>query len=523
MGRRPLWLIGCAVSLTLGGPPQQPHLGGDARLGVILQLLQANQGVQLGSPASAAESTSSLPYVQRFHASEAIVNSVERHPDGTIYASYTTPRGPVWYDVAHADDADDTRERVIPAGRGVRRFSTVRAANVDGARWLPPERAFPPGQGPAPRWVTIRMNTPTPHITTPTANSGDYCSRDVVSVLDPVLGIFNPNAGPPEWTTILPRNWSVAGREKNNGQRKYHPGLPLHWPGNHDVTWEEIVRLAQTNTARLRTVLKWHGRPSHGDVMDRPIPWISSQVTGVVTNSFLSGADYAGDHAEPPTGYWLGITPPPDSEPCGVFNAVHSLCDDWVVYVRPDPEYRFMLAEDHEREAGTDKGLGNFTAELAGSLETEIEQWLIPVGYRPEPGDRVSMTGRWVVDCGHDDWSGELHPIESVVAAHLQQSAVVASVVVTGDWPGGKLEVDVWPPARPSATATFQWRRNRRLIAERLSIDEQPQPANSPNHLHLVITSSEPWEPLVTGDWNEVEPHPTRRLAAKYRLWWGTR
>jgi hypothetical protein len=523
MRARPLWLIGCAIAVTLGGSAQEPRRNGqDApSLGEILQLLQANQGIELGIPAGAAESTSSLLYLQRFQPSEAIVNSVEWHSDGTAYASYAPPLGPDWYDVTGADDAEDSRERLIPAGRGRRRFSDVRAANVNDARWLPPDRAFPPGRGPAPRWVTIHLPL-IPRATTPRARSGDYCSRDVVSALDPLLSLFDPNAGPPEWTTILPRNWSLAGHETNNGQRKYYPHLPLRWPGNHDVTWEEIERLAQIDTARLRTVLQWRGRPSHGDVMDRPIPWISSAVAGVVTNSFLSGADYAGDHAEPPHGYWLGVTPPPDSEPCGLFNAEHSLCDDWIVYVRPDPEYRFILAQDSEREAGTDKGLGNFASELAGSLETEIEQWLIPVGFRPEPGDRISMTGRWVVDCGHDDWHAELHPIESIVSTHLQQSAVVASVVVTGDWAGGKLELDVWPPARSSATATLHWRRNRRTIAARLSVDEQPQPADSPNHLHLTVTSSEPWQPLVTEDWNDVEPHPTRRLAAKYRLWWST-
>src|SRR6266480_5126520 len=53
----------------------------------------------------------------------------------------------------------------------------------------------------------------------------------------------------------------------------------------------------------------------------------------------------------------------------------------------------------------------------------------------------------------------------------------------------------------------------QRLLARRHS-------AASPNHLHLTITSNEPWQPLVTEDWNEVEPHPTRRLAAKYRLRW---
>ena len=557
----------------------------------------------LGSPAGTAESTSSLPYFRLFRPSAAIVNSVELHMDGTVYVSYTPPRAPEWYVVGRADDAEDTRDRAIHTGRRMRRFSDVQAANAADTTWLPPERAFPPGRGPAPRWVALRLSSvdscasdrarltrlrggearasrgiaarvvewirqrelarlahrlasvrcrpnpapdwtallssppahqtdvlaSVPGATTPLVNSGDYCSRDVVSKLDPLLGIFDPNVGPPEWTTILPRNWALpqpgesGPREPDNGQRKYRPTLPLRWPGNHYVTWPEVARLAQTDTARLRTVLKWHDRPSHRDVRDRPIPWIASAVGGVVANSFLSGADYAGDHTEPPADYWLGVTPPPDSEPCGLFNAEHSLCDDWIVLTRLDPEYRFLLAQDREREAGTDKGLGNFTAELGGSLEAEIEQWLIPIGYRPEPADRISMTGRWVVDCGHDDWHTELHPIESFVAAHVADSAIDASVVVTGDWPGGELELDVWPPARPSASGVLRWRRHGRVALAGLTVDERPEPADNPNHLRLTVVSTTPWQPLVTEDWNQVQPHPTRRLVAKYRLWWSER
>src|SRR5690349_4483410 len=124
MRARPLWLIGCAIAVTLGGSAQEPRRNGqDApSLGEILQLLQANQGIELGIPAGAAESTSSLLHLQRFHPSEAIVNSVEWHSDGTAYATYAPPLGPDWYDVARADDAEDTRERLIPAGRGRRRF-----------------------------------------------------------------------------------------------------------------------------------------------------------------------------------------------------------------------------------------------------------------------------------------------------------------------------------------------------------------------------------------------------------------
>ena len=544
----------------------------------LLSLVERNQGIRLGSAVDGDRTSRTLPHFQLLRergGGAATLNSLERHPDGTVYLSYTAPVSPAWYDVRRADDAEDTRSDPIATGHGARAFVELQADNLDDARWLAAGRAFPPGLGPAPRWLVIplppvdpcaahrgdlaqlarrlagagcrpipvagwsaffaaasqaQVNGLVPHATTPLSGSGDYCSRQVVSTLDPILRVLNPNSGPPGWTTVLAKNWPVDGRERNNGERKYYADLPLRWPGNHYVTAEELVRLAQTDSARLRKILEWSRRPSHGDVMDRPIPWIASAVEGVVTNSFLSGADYAGDHAEAPDGYWLGDPPPNGSEQCGVFNAQHALCDDWIVLVRPDPEYRFLLAQDREREPGTDKGLGNFGAELQGSLEAEIEQWLIPAGYRPEPGDRTHLTGRWVVDCGHDDWHAELHPIESFVTSHSRLNAgalgkleVAATVVVTGDWPGGELRLDLWPPARPSPDAVLRWRPERHGVAQGLTVEERAEPADNPNHLHLTVASLEPAAPLVTGNWNEVHPQQTRRLAAKYFLWWSVR
>src|SRR5206468_8567768 len=86
--------------------------------------------------------------------------------------------------------------------------------------------------------------------------------------------------------------------------------------------------------------------------------------------------------------------------------------------------------------------------------------------YRPEPGDRIQMWGRWSIECGHADWHAELHPIEAYVTSHSEEKLdaalgrkVVASVVVTGDWAGGRLELDAWPPPRPNASARLLWRR----------------------------------------------------------------
>src|SRR4029453_4988990 len=126
------------------------------------------------------------------------------------------------------------------------------------------------------------------------------------------------------------------------------------------------------------------------------------------------------------------------------FGATDEDCDDWVVYVQPDPEYWFLQLANQAPEGYAD---GNYKGEPQGSVENEIDQWQLPTDFRPEPGDRIYMTGRWIVDCGHPDWHGELHPIESYVSSHIErvnsarrpraigQIQVVAKVVVTGTWP----------------------------------------------------------------------------------------
>jgi hypothetical protein len=353
-----------------------------------------------------------------------------------------------------------------------------------------------------------------PRATGPLAHAGDYCFGDVVSPFDLL------KTGPPAWQTILPDGAFVNRHDDDSGAKRFDPGRSAAAPGNHYVSWQEVVDLTQTQPDRARRILAWTGHPTREDIKDHPIPWLSSTVEGVVTNSFLSGSDYAGSHLSAPAGYWLGDDGSETWADCGVLVARHSLCNDWMVSVRPDPPNRFMLATDREPEAGAEPRPGNFSDELRGSLEGEVEQWLIPRGFRPEPGDRIQMVGRWVVDCGHEDWHTELHPIEAFVSAHVVRGATLATLVVTGDWSGGTLELSLWPPARPAAERRLAWERLALPVSRGVTIAEVPEPPDAPNHVVVRIVSTTPSEPLPTGDWNEVTPHPTRRLAARYRVWW---
>lgn len=470
-----------------------------------------------------------LVHFQRFQEEgNPIPNTVEMHADGTIYVAYTPSLGPVWYDTFDANENDDYKNNLIRAGSaGSLPFSQLKASNLNETNWVPSSQAFPPGRAPAPRWAkfsppagvgpanwldflttsgsveqirrVIREATP------PLPTTGDYCFRDTWSPVN--IG------GPPEWQTILPIN--TPG--KDNGQRKFDPDNPVNAPGNHFITWDELVGLMQSDPARALNILAWRGHPSSDDFNDgdRRIPWTSSTVEGIVANSFLSGADVAFTHREAPSGYWLGNPLPQYREGCSVKEANNALCDDWEVLVRPDPEYRFLLA----REDGA-----NFT----GIFENEIEQWLMPVGYRPEPGDRIHITGRWIIDCGHDDWHAELHPYELVVSSHIEtgnrpqaidNTEVVAAVVLTGAWAGGTLEFDIWPPARPNSIAVLDWVQEQGVLQELYVQEKSLEPGDNHNHLHVKIVSTAPENPLLTKGSNDVF-YTTRRLAIKYHVWW---
>jgi hypothetical protein len=61
-------------------------------------------------------------------------------------------------------------------------------------------------------------------------------------------------------------------------------------------------------------------------------------------------------------------------------------------------------------------------------------------------------------------------------------------------------------------------------------VAEQPLPAGNPNHLRLIIRSTSPRGPLLTGDLNDAYPDTPNiapedisflhRLETRYRLWW---
>jgi hypothetical protein len=86
--------------------------------------------------------------------------------------------------------------------------------------------------------------------------------------------------------------------------------------------------------------------------------------------------------------------------------------------VLPDPAYRFLLGGDAAAHTGNYAGHGPSTARI----HVEREQAALPRFAWPDPGDRVTLLGSWIWDCGHWTPAGERTEIHSYRALWLERN-----------------------------------------------------------------------------------------------------
>ena len=92
---------------------------------------------------------------------------------------------------------------------------------------------------------------------------------------------------------------------------------------------------------------------------------------------------------------------------------------------------------------------------LGANVWTEIEQWQVPLGYRPDPGDRGTLIGRKIVDMAHDDDHFELHPIEEQKSTFLQTGPLQRYEPYVAISPDQKYEPNQFSPFTISSDAAF--------------------------------------------------------------------
>ena len=138
-----------------------------------------------------------------------------------------------------------------------------------------------------------------------------------------------------------------------------------------------------------------------GQILNSHVPNSDPEVTDV---------DIPFDH---PFGFDFTYHIAPDGPYAGVLNAVNVATTDCssqaIAADKADGDTCDALRLAH------DEGLT-----VAGALHSEIELGLIPVGYRPQQGDRIYARGHRIVDCGHADYHTELHPATLIALARQE-------------------------------------------------------------------------------------------------------
>lgn len=514
---------------------------------VMQFLLFVRQFVDLGVPVSQDEQVGSLSHFQVFRqgntvnsvfqSSNSFFNSIEMHQDGCIYAAYTTDQAPNWYDIQNAEDSigRSTAVRTPPLGWPFfddRDLATFEELNHGPGPWVPPN--YPIQVVPwMPSFVRYDWDRDP---------GGGHSSGPFFSGTGPAAHWFklcpSPSVNPFNWpleTINQIPNTTNPSVMQSGSKCGYNTAGPSSIAGVSPPEWVQL------------------GPPSR---VAPPFTsgWPTTFVEGYITNSYLSGQDATIDHAAAPDGYVFGPVVPNHRGNCsGIgsglvdrFRAEQQLCNDWEINVKPDPQYLQLLAPSDPWVAQAKTlcaqgqqnycgicpddqcGKGSFGTDMGGDLGVEIEQWLIPVLFRPEPGDRTLIAGRSIVDCGHDDWHTELHPMELMLSSHMMlspfnstngSSSTLTKAVITGAWQGGTLEFNVWPSARPFGAAHLHW-TSEKLFTERLSIESETlAPSDNPNHLVVRVAAANA-DRQVNPTFGDVVYDPGIRFAATYHLWW---
>ena len=77
----------------------------------------------------------------------------------------------------------------------------------------------------------------------------------------------------------------------------------------------------------------------------------------------------------------------------------------------------------------------------------------------PIAGDLVFTSGRWILDCAvFHGAKAEIHPPYLMSHSRMRKRSdglleTLTEIWVTGHYPGSPIDVDIWPPPRPSPDA----------------------------------------------------------------------
>jgi hypothetical protein len=157
----------------------------------------------------------------------------------------------------------------------------------------------------------------------------------------------------------------------------------------------------------------------------------------------------------------------------------------------------------------------------------------------PATGDLVHMTGRWIIDCGHDTFKSELHPLFSFARMKTVISetntftgleddlfggkpATRVAIWVSGWYPGGDnnpIEFNAFPPPRPSPNSILHVNKPVDSdAAQDVNVEFNFRPVGAASHVDLRFTSAFRQNPVTS--LGEMKFLPGREYWGIWYLYW---
>jgi hypothetical protein len=134
------------------------------------------------------------------------------------------------------------------------------------------------------------------------------------------------------------------------------------------------------------------------------------------------------------------------------------------------------------------------TNPLTPTLDMQAHENL-EAAYIPNEGERIAMRGRWIIDCGHNDFHAELHPITFMAFGHKVGSKTVVHVLsnayrVTQLYGFGTGEVN---SSSPKGAPFPQGLEEAVTAVTQRSIAGIPAPVSLPVGIERTQPSTTPW------------------------------
>ena len=83
---------------------------------------------------------------------------------------------------------------------------------------------------------------------------------------------------------------------------------------------------------------------------------------------------------------------------------------DWNIFIKPDTQYEFMNSDANHFMDADGKDVPKGDPNGAFCMEAEWETKQFDMRFWPVVGDRATVLGRWIFDCGHPPYRSEIHP-----------------------------------------------------------------------------------------------------------------